>query len=981
MNVSRDEFDNLINYYVECLKEEDYRNLRFNLHENGKKFFPDTITEETLFQKGSEEFTINLDERLRTALKANSSSIFYGYPIYVDKGELTPLFFVELLVNEKDGKMTFIRQNTGMELNRYVLVKNKFSLEVDEVCAEIDETRGFEEKLRKICAVLNSDFTASQILSKDKIRYQEIPKIINNAVIYSGVNTGYTRSVLKELNSLKGRNCQGTALNYILNSSDIKTKKSFRLPDIEILEMNDSQEDAVKEALSNHVTVITGPPGTGKSWVVKNLIANAVFNNQTVLMASKNNKAVDVVVNDLKLVFGMDLVIRMGHKEKRRNAFSEIEDVISRRKTIKFPDIGRLVEELNSVNSSIIDVKNEKISSTRKLSKLQNERETYQMKIDSSLGILPEKLQEIYTDKYGNFDHALLENDMQFFRRNAGILKRMARVLVPWYCKSSESKQFRNSKNKISKKLLRYVDDFLDSDERLYEFILQMERQYKVLEMLQVLMKKLEDVRNDIQNIDPEDIFDSRIHELKKRKIELSKAIVKGSIIEKIKAPSESDINHITRYIDITKKLEEGFIDVDIWKNLILEWEKEIQYALKILPVWSVTNLSVKNSFPLKGAFFDLLIIDESSQNDIASTLPLLYRARRVVIIGDKKQLRHVSTLSIKEDAKIASNNKIGNFTDFSYSKNSIYDVAERSVNSCNQPTVWLTDHFRSHRDIIEYSNIYFYENKLRIKTHDKNIDEPRRIKWINVTGTTKSFGSCINKEEARCVLNTLTKYSKSKLRNRSFGIVTLFRAQAELIEEEIEKSGIRKVIDVIVGTAHTFQGDQRDIIIFSPGVSTGVSRRAMDWINNASPELINVAVTRARSLLVIVGDVDKCREYEGPLKQLADYAEQNEVKLRFDSPAEETLFNRLEKLDLFLRPQYSLNVGSKFYRLDFALFKDSSNYDIEVDGDTVHSGRREEDSLRDKHIRGLGWKIRRYRAARINDDMDSVVEEIKRLC
>ncbi|MBI2971535.1 MAG: AAA family ATPase [Candidatus Aenigmarchaeota archaeon] len=981
MNVSRVEFGNLINYYIECLKEEDYRNLRFNLHEEGKKFFPENITEESLFQRGHEEFSVNPSEKLSSTIKTNSIRVFYGYPVYVDKGEIAPLFFVEILVNEKDGKMTFVRQNTGMELNRYVLVKNKFSSEIDGIAADIDEERSFDTKLRKICTLLGSDFKASRLLSKDNVRYQETPKIINKAIIYSGVNTGYTRSLIKELDVLKGRSHQSTALHHILNPSETKKRSFVKSPDIEILEMNDSQENAVEESLSNLVTVITGPPGTGKSWVVKNLIANAVFSNQTVLLASKNNKAVDVVVNDLKSVFGMDFIVRMGHREKRRNAFSEIESIIATRRSLKVPNIKKLTEELKAVNSSIIEIKNEKMASMKKIMDLQNELETYQSKIDSSLDIIPEKLREIYTDKYGNFNHNLLEKDLEFFRDCDGILKKIIRILLPWYYKSFVCKNFRNQKGKISKKILRYINDFWDSDERLEKFIRLMESYFKVLDKLTDLMKKREDIFNEIQKIDSEDIFDVKIHDMKKRKIEISKAIVKGTIIEKIKTLSESDINHITRYIDITKKLEEGFIDRDIWKNLSSEWEKEIVHALKTLPVWVVTNLSAKNSFPLSGAFFDLLIIDESSQNDIASTLPLLYRAKRTVIIGDPKQLRHVCTMNYVEDTKIASKNKVKNFVDFSYSKNSIYDVSERVVRSCNQSPLLLNEHYRSHRDIIDYSNIHFYENKLKIKTRDRNIDEPRRIKWVNVSGTTKSFGSSINIEEAKVVLDTLIKYSKSKLRNKSFGIVTLFRSQADLIEEEIEKSDIRKIIDVTVGTAHTFQGDQRDIIIFSPGVSKGVSKRTMEWINDSTPELINVAVTRARSLLVIVGDIDKCREYDGPLKKLADYAEENENKLRFDSPAEETLFNGLEKIGIFVKPQYNLKVGSKFYRLDFALFKDTSNYDIEVDGDTVHLERKEQDSLRNNHIRGLGWKIRRYRAARINDDMNDVLEEIKRLC
>ena len=58
----------------------------------------------------------------------------------------------------------------------------------------------------------------------------------------------------------------------------------------------------------------------------------------------------------------------------------------------------------------------------------------------------------------------------------------------------------------------------------------------------------------------------------------------------------------------------------------------------------AVTSLSARGRIPLQTAFFDMLVVDEASQCDIASVLPLLDRARNVVVIGDPMQLRHIST-------------------------------------------------------------------------------------------------------------------------------------------------------------------------------------------------------------------------------------------------------------------------------------------------------------------------------------------------
>lgn len=73
------------------------------------------------------------------------------------------------------------------------------------------------------------------------------------------------------------------------------TKTADKDPLIEVLPMNSEQRAAVQSALVSSHTVVTGPPGTGKSQVVTNLLVNAAWRGMKVLFASKNNKAVDVV--------------------------------------------------------------------------------------------------------------------------------------------------------------------------------------------------------------------------------------------------------------------------------------------------------------------------------------------------------------------------------------------------------------------------------------------------------------------------------------------------------------------------------------------------------------------------------------------------------------------------------------------------------------------------------------------------------------
>ena len=103
---------------------------------------------------------------------------------------------------------------------------------------------------------------------------------------------------LRDLAKLPEHSYRDTALGRWLASTGDATPEpatSLASPLIEVLPMNSEQRAAVSAALTHRVTIITGPPGTGKSQVVTNLLANAAWAGKRVLFASKNNKAVDVV--------------------------------------------------------------------------------------------------------------------------------------------------------------------------------------------------------------------------------------------------------------------------------------------------------------------------------------------------------------------------------------------------------------------------------------------------------------------------------------------------------------------------------------------------------------------------------------------------------------------------------------------------------------------------------------------------------------
>src|SRR4029079_1641870 len=99
--------------------------------------------------------------------------------------------------------------------------------------------------------------------------------------------------------------------------------------------------------------------------------------------------------------------------------------------------------------------------------------------------------------------------------------------------------------------------------------------------------------------------------------------------------------------------------DRQLGRGILRRYYQLFPQIATILSCWAVTSLSARGRVPFDPNFFDLLVIDEASQCDIASALPLLYRARRVVVIGDPMQLRHISTLKKQQDQQLLTKHSL----------------------------------------------------------------------------------------------------------------------------------------------------------------------------------------------------------------------------------------------------------------------------------------------------------------------------------
>jgi very-short-patch-repair endonuclease len=427
----------------------------------------------------------------------------------------------------------------------------------------------------------------------------------------------------------------------------------------------------------------------------------------------------------------------------------------------------------------------------------------------------------------------------------------------------------------------------------------------------------------------------------------------------------------------------------------------------KILPCWAVTSLSARGRLPFDSALFDLVVIDEASQCDIASALPLLMRARRAVIIGDPLQLKHVSTVAPQEDRlMLAAHGLAEGRAAWAYSVNSLFDLAR---NLCrHEDIVNLREHHRSHRDIIAFSNRHFYRGSLRVATDHEALKRPQTsgpaVRWVNVTGKVvrPPKGGALNPTEADAVVAEVRRLVVEQGYDGAIGVVTPFRAHANrirtLVHQDTELTRQLAALQFVVDTVHGFQGDERDVIFFSPVVSRGIGDSALRFLKSHG-NLFNVAITRARSELIVVGD--RRAALDSGINYLAGFAEYSHdlqsheggisttEQMGPDYPlvAHPELVSDWERL--FYKAMYARGLRpvpqyeEAPYTLDFALFNGDRKLDIEVDGENYHHNWDGElcrrDQIRSRRLADLGWDIMRFWVYEIRDDLEGSVGRLKK--
>lgn len=571
-----------------------------------------------------------------------------------------------------------------------------------------------------------------------------------------------TRGILDELSNLINSEQYSACLNSSLSSffdkdsidniTAIKPANYQHIPGF----LSKAQKQALDCAAESTLSLLIGPPGTGKSYTIACVALERFMQGETVLIVSKNEHAIDVVKEKITDTFGLShsSIMRAGTKGYHKELKQHLDCILQR----------------NSC-SGTHDSNNHELASLASL-------EIAIAQINKDIKAAERQLMERFrrAEKEGDLLHKIESNEVRFRWLNQ--------------CRLWLSQHYSYRQGLLQESLKN---------------IQQLHKQREAL------LAKTIDKR-------AQDKITYTLHHHRRQLAGFNSAIRARTSTRQDKILSELDFSIL----------------------------------LESMPIWLCSLEGLHKALPLTCELFDLVIIDEATQCDIASCLPALQRAKRAMVVGDPKQLRHISFLSKLRQNTIKLNYPDLEDVDINYRDHSLIDLA--LANIINQSSiVMLNEHYRSVPDIIRFSNEYFYDGKLRLMT-DKPAIESRKSIEIVFTEQGKRIDG-VNEQEAAAVINKIRELITEQLDilseyKLSIGVLAFFRAQAEYIQDEIFKNfDLDEIMahKLRCGTAYAFQGEERDVIILSCGVDQDSPAGSFNYINR--PDVFNVAVTRARVL------------------------------------------------------------------------------------------------------------------------------------
>lgn len=761
------------------------------------------------------------------------------------------------------------------------------------------------EKIDDININIYNNFIKLDFYSKD------IEMVLENFESLD-IEKNYIGALLIPKNELKNNRKNILDVEELFNILSIKNMPLGRWPSsynqslLQQISINLSVSENYKEYFDNTgILSVDGPPGTGKTTMVKDIIAELLvkkaklisdwdfdepddafieiedgyykikdskINNFNILISSSNNDAIKNIVNELPLKdsigskkehlneiinkgYYKEILERidinnwanlcgvLGNKKNREKFCTIIDPILEEASKIKESNKQDLLkeyrdtrEEFNYYYTQLLNIKNK----------------LYAIEINKEL----EKLKLEYS-KYNNVENNLKSYKKEFNKVKVSVLaEKITNQLT--HNKKDINKQRKDLLNKIITKMEEIIK---------YDINRELINSYTFNEDIIDVAKILTTINSNKDDIKKSHLYNpysnKEINKLRETLFVISVKLLFLFAICSDKACS--NLMNMRNYIE------------NINNKNIVNVRSLYETTFLFFPIISSTLASIQTNFKdLKERnFFGNLIIDEAGQAQPQQLIGALYRSKKTIVIGDPKQLTPIVTDGITNVLRELSKDYLVKYID---KNNSIQLFANEinqygmEINGSNWTSLQLLVHRRCINPMFNISNEISYNGKMLHETNglDNNLLSELIFKdkstWLNINGVNEGNYKYYKEKQGEKVCELLEDYYKEHEKLPNLFIITPFREIRDCIREEIKSHFEKSELDYEgkelsawvennIGTIHSFQGKEANEVILILGCDLKLknTRVVEDFVNT---NLINVAVTRAKYRLCVIGDI-----------------------------------------------------------------------------------------------------------------------------